>query len=95
MSAFDLVVLENAIRCAWDAGMSDEGLVYLDRRLRSRLTYVEWDKQMMGPIRDTRGVEQGGCASDRIYRLVNNEELNVAQRSDLAVDLVLARDPTM
>ena len=82
-SAFDLVVIEHAIRCAWDAGMQDEGLVYLDKRLRNRLTYVEWDRQIMGPIRDTEGVEQGGIPSDRIYRLVNNEELYVAQRSEL------------
>ena len=27
--------------------------VYLDRRLRNRLTYIEWDKQLMGPIVDT------------------------------------------
>ena len=70
--------------------MQDEGLVYLDKRLRNRLTYVEWDRQMMGPIRDTKGVEQGGCPSDRIYRLVNNEELDVAQLSELGVDLGLA-----
>ena len=24
---------------------------------------------------DTQGVEQGGCESDKIYRLVNNEQL--------------------
>ena len=53
--------------------MQDEGLVYLDKRLRNRLTYLEWDRHIMGPIRDTRGVEQGCCPSDRIYRLVNNE----------------------
>ena len=41
----------------------------------------------MGPIRDTKGVEQGGCPTDRIYRLVNNEELDIAQRSELGVDI--------
>ena len=38
---------------------------------------------------DTMGVEQGGCASDRIYRLVNNEQLETAQQSELGVDLGL------
>ena len=42
---------------------------------------------LMGPIRDTLGVEQGGCASDRIYRLVNNEQLKTAQQSELGVDM--------
>jgi hypothetical protein len=35
------------------------------------------------------GVEQGGCASDRIYRLVNNEQLETAQRLELGVDMGL------
>ena len=44
---------------------------------------------MSGIINDTLGVEQGGCASDRIYRLVNNEQLETAQQSELGVDLGL------
>ena len=36
------------------------------------------------------GVEQGGCASDRIYRLVNNEQVKLAQDTQLGVDLDLA-----
>ena len=40
------------------------------------------------------GVEQGGCASDRIYRLVNNEQLETAQKSELGVDLGLALTPS-
>ena len=43
----------------------------------------------MGPICDTMGVEQGGCASDRVYRLVNNEQLETAQRSELGIDMGL------
>ena len=93
-SAFDLVVIEHAIRCAWNAGTQAEGLVYLDKRLRNRLTFVEWDKQIMGPIADTIGVEQGGCASDRIHRLVNNEQLETAQRSKLGIDLGLVPAPS-
>ena len=44
----------------------------------------------MGPICDTMGVEQGGCYSDRVYRLVNNEQLETAQRSELGLDLGVA-----
>ena len=47
------------------AGTQDEGLLYLDFRLRNRRTMVEWDKEILGPIRDTQGVEQGGCPSDK------------------------------
>jgi hypothetical protein len=28
-----------------------------------------WDKQLMGPICDNMGVEQGDCAIHRIYRI--------------------------
>jgi hypothetical protein len=89
-SAFDRVVIEHAIRCAYLAGTQDEGLLYLDMRLRSRKTFIEWDKQLMGPIHDTMGVEQGGRPSDRVYRLVNNEQLETAQKSELGIDMGLA-----
>ena len=41
----------------------------------------------MGPIQDLLGVEQGGINSDRLYKLANNFQLNVAQDSKLGVDL--------
>ena len=51
------------------------------------MTYVEWDKVLMGPIHDKLGVEQGGCNSDRIYRLANNKELSLTQASMLGLNL--------
>ena len=69
------------------AGTQDEGLLYLDSRLRNRRTYIEWEKEILGPIMDSMGVEQSGCASDRIYRLENSEQLQTAQQSELGVDL--------
>ena len=68
LSAFDRVIIEHAVRCAYLAGTVDEGLIYLDNRLRSRKTYIQWGNDLMGPICDTMGVEQGGCHSDRVYR---------------------------
>ena len=38
LSAFDRVVIEHAVRCAYLAGTQDEGLLYLDHRLRNRRT---------------------------------------------------------
>ena len=86
-SAYDRVVIEHALRCAYLAGTQDEGLLYLDYRLRNRRTMVEWGKQILGPIRDTQGVEQGGCPSDKLYRLVNNEQLLMADKSQLGIEL--------
>ena len=36
---------------------------------------------------DKLGVEQGGVHSDRLYKLANNDQLHVAQLSNLGIDL--------
>ena len=86
-SAFDKILGENIIKSAFLAGSRGQGLLYLADRLSNRKTYVEWDKTLMGPISDLLGVEQGGCLSDRLYKLANNEQLSVAQDSGLGLDL--------
>ena len=86
-SAFDKVIRECAVRNAYLAGTADQGLLYIDSRLKNRKTYIEWNKVLMGPIDDTIGVEQGGVNSDKIYKLCNNVQLTVAQNSALGVSL--------
>lgn len=47
-------------------GTAGESLLYFDARVqgtRNRVTYVEWEKTIMGPIKDTGGIEQGGTKS--------------------------------
>ena len=41
----------------------------------------------MGPIQDTLGVEQGGVNSDRLYKLVNNDQHNIANNSLLGANI--------
>jgi hypothetical protein len=53
----------------------------------SLLLFCEWSKALKGPIRDFLGIEQGGVNSDRLYKLANNDQLNVAQLSNLGIDL--------
>ena len=86
-SAFDLMPRESILVNAFKAGTRDQGLTYLSNRLGSRLTYCEWSKALMGPIRDLLGVEQGGINSDRLYKLANNDQLTVAQNSNLGIDM--------
>ena len=86
-SAFDLILRENVIVNAFKAGTCDQGLIYLNNRLSSRQTYCEWSKELMGPIQDLLGVEQGGVNSDRLYKLANNCQLKVAQQSMLGVNI--------
>ena len=86
-SAFDLVPKESIIVNAYKAGNTDQDLIYLDNRLGNRRTFCEWSKTLMGPIMDKLGVEQGGVNSDRLYKLANNDQLHVAQLSNLGIDL--------
>ena len=68
-------------------GSSGHSLLYLDARLRDRVTYLEWEKLLMGPIKDTAGVEQGGPNSSDQYKLYNNEQGTVAQDSKFGVNI--------
>ena len=86
-SAFDKILAEFIIKNAFLAGSRGQGLLYLADRLKNRKTFVEWNKCLMGPIQDLLGVEQGGCLSDRLYKLANNEQLTAAQDSHLGLQM--------
>ena len=86
-SAFDRVMREVLARNLYFAGTDDHRLLYLDQRLMNRKTFCEFDKIIMGPIQDTRGLEQGGIFSSDLYKLYNNEQAQTAQVSGLGVSL--------
>ena len=69
MSAYDKIIRQCAIRSTFLAGTKDSGLLYLDSRLSSRVTYSEWDQVIMGPIKDLLGLEQGNVNSNKLYKL--------------------------
>ena len=78
-SAFDLVVRQNVVVAAYKAGTADQGLLYLDARMAHRRTFPQWGTDIMGPISDLLGLEQGAVNSDRLYKLLNNDQLKEAQ----------------
>ena len=86
-SAFDRVLREILVRNMFLAGTKDHRLLYLDKRLENRKTYCEYNKQLMGPIHDTRGLEQGGFSSSDQYKLYNNEQGSLAHLSKLGVSI--------
>ena len=55
--------------------------------MQFRRTFVEWDRKVLGPIDDKQGVEQGGVPSGDLYITYNNEQLDVAQQSQLGIHL--------
>ena len=72
---------------AYKAGTCDQGIVYLNNSLSNRETYCEWSKELMGPIRNKQGVEQGGINSDKLYKLNNNIQIKEAQSTNLGIDI--------
>ena len=84
-SAFDRVLKNILIRNMYLAGTTDQRLLYFDERLGNRHTFCEFNKHLMGPIKDTRGLEQGGVSSSDEYKLYNNEQASLAQASKLGV----------
>ena len=72
-SAFDVVLKELLIKNLYFSGTTGETLLYLDARLGNRQTYLDWNGQLMGPILDEQGVEQGGINSSDFYKIFGKE----------------------
>ena len=86
-SAFDRCLRQVLCGELYKAGVAGSAIVYMDNRLDSRRTVYEWEGVKMGPAADKTGFEQGGVNSGDYYKLYNNEQLVVAQSSDLGVDI--------
>ena len=87
MSAFDRVVPELLIRSLYLAGMDGNTTNYIDKRITNRVTYIDWDKSIMGPISDELGLEQGGANSSDFYKIYSNDHLKTAQDSQQGINL--------
>ena len=86
-SAFDSVLPELLVRNMYASGMDGNSTILVNNRLVSRRTYLEWDRTLMGPIRDKVGLEQGGPNSSDYYKLYRNENLTAAQESVQCIEL--------
>ena len=86
-SAFDVVLKELLIKNLYFTGTTGETLLYLNTRLENRQTFLDWNGQLMGPIQDEQGLEQGGINSSDFYKIFGQEQLKTAQASELGVSL--------
>ena len=86
-SAFDVVLKELLVKNLFSIGTTGESLIYLNNRLDSRQTILDWNGQLMGPIVDELGLEQGGVSSAEFYKIFSLEQLGTAQASALGVPL--------
>ena len=87
MSAFDGVIIPYLVRCLYMAGTVGQSLELIENRLNSRTTYCEFNKVLVRPIHDKRGLEQGGIPSSELYKIYSNELLILAQKSGLGVEM--------
>ena len=92
-SCFDRVRAQNVIKKAFCTGTANQSLYIINNRLTNRSSYIKFNTDVIGPINDTQGVEQGGLLSDRLFRLVGNDQLLVAQISELGVPLQYPNHP--
>ena len=86
-SAFDVVLKELLIKNLFFSGTKGHSLLYLNQRLDSRQTFIDWDGQIMGPVNDEHGLEQGGPNSSDLYKIFGKEQLETAHASGLGVSL--------
>ena len=86
-SAFDLVLRQILVRRLYLDTEKDQRIRYWDLRLSNRKTYCQWENQLMGPIYDECGVEQGGPNSSEFYKIYNNEQIISAQDSGFGASI--------
>ena len=86
-SAFDKALFQILSRRLYLDGTKNQNLSFIIKRLENRITFCEWDKELMGPIIDEIGLEQGGKNSTELWKVYNNEQLNVPQQTDFGVDI--------
>ena len=57
-------------------------LSHINNRVSHRQTVLDWDTNLMGPIHDELGLEQGGVNSSDFYKIFGKEQLELAQKSE-------------
>ena len=57
MSAYDNVKQEKLIKNMYMAGMEGDSLLYINEKLTNRLTFLDWDRTIMGPILYEHGLD--------------------------------------
>ena len=86
-SAFDVVQRELLIRNLYNVQSGSQLLVHIDNRLAHRRTVVDWNGNLMGPISDEQGLEQGGINSSDYYKIYGKEILTLPQLSQLGLKI--------
>ena len=92
-ACFDRVTRQDVIVNAFTIGTDLRALTIINNRLQNRNTILKYNDVLMGKIHDSVGVEQGGLLSDRLFRLVGNNQLVSAKQSNLGVKMIYPNHP--
>ena len=85
-SAFHFVLTELLVKDLFNCNTTGQCLLYLNNRFQSRQTVIDWGGQLLGPVNDEQGLEQGGVSSSDHYKIFG-KQLATAQQSKLGVQL--------
>ena len=86
-SAFDVVQREILVQRLFHVQGASQLLIHIDNRLAHRQTVLDWNGNLMGPILDEQGLEQGGSNSSEYYKIYSRDQLNLAQNSQLGLQI--------
>ena len=86
-SAYDKIIPEIFVKDLFNMRTNEQIILYLDQKLKNRLTYYEWNKILMGPTLDNIGFEQGGIGSSDYYKIYSKSHLSTTQASKLGTNL--------
>lgn len=77
------LLVKNVFLCNTDG----QDLIYLNNHFQNHQTYIDWNGQLIGPIHDEHGVEQGGVNSSDLYKIFGKVQHSTAQEFKLGVPL--------
>ena len=89
-AAFDSSLKEHVVREVFNAAgeVPSQSILYIVNRLSSRKTYLKYNTTVMGPISHSRGVEQGGISSSRLFQLTTDKTIKSLNESGLGIPIV-------
>ena len=88
-AAFDSSLKENMVQevCNAAGKVPSQSILYTANRLSLRKTFLKYNTTVMGPISDSRGVEQGGVSSSQLFQLTTDSTIKSLNDSGLGVPI--------
>ena len=88
-AAFDSSLKEHVVREVFNTAgkVPSQSILYIANRLSSRKTFLKFNTTVMGPISDSRGVEQGGISSSHLFQLTTDSTIRSLNEPGLGIPI--------